>query len=743
MKKSKTMQIVMIRAGAEARRSKLNEPGVEQIYLAILKISQMSSERIAPSSSERGAIDAEIAELKKIFEDAGVDAESAYTRLQAAPVGTGTAITEERHTAVLSLLEQAEQFADGELTTPAVLRAIFKRPTAAVQMANGKGDMPPIAGEIDDDDETMPGVMPQPRQEQGRKEMFMDASDNSVSGGGSEARRTDRSDGGSQRETSELAGFVMPQMPDASEFNTSALTIFDPLDDDDSEAEDASSEWKTPDISDGRGKPDDGGEKPQDDKKEPPEEPEPPKQEPKKKTTAKKEGVDLGAILFELQKRRENGGTMPEEPEPEEAPPEKKKPAPEPEPAPVKPEPEQPEPPKKKPGEGIDLVAIMRELRERRESGESGGDEPETKPDPNKPAPKAKSAPVKNTGSQTPSPKTAGQSTTPKKTPVKTETKRDVPPPPKTEPPKKAEPPQKTIAPTANEPKKTEFLGATYSGGLGYAVTIYIVGVLITVGLFWGLSLLLKRFYHPANLDPSSYDWFFLVVYMTGAYFLLRVIPGLFWQRFKPFSLFLDGLLFSAYVVVAASTFLNTVEIQTKNGDIYLKILAGIFVLGALIRANGKIRMLPDTRGITKETQYWFSKLTGSPDKIFYSGALVTLFLPVVIGTVYWILEMQPHKSVLIYFFVVGWFLLVFLPQSQTLWYSEYEYGNSRVQKKRKAVCEGWMMQMILLFPIGFMLFLSYLYGWFPLPIWEIVLLSFFALTYVIGTISTIINNRK
>jgi len=738
MKKSKTMQIVMIRAGAEARRNKLSEPGVEQIYLAILKISQMSSERIAPSSSERGAIDAEIAELKKIFEEAGVDAESAYERLLATPVKTGSAMEEERRTAAHALLERAEQKSDGELTTPAVLRAILEQPTSTVQMANGKGGMPPIAGEIDDDDETMPGVMPQPRQEQGRKEMFMDASDNSVSGGGSEGRRTDRSDGGSQRETSELAGFVMPKMPDASEFNTSALTIFDPLDDDDSDAEDASSGWKTPDISGGRGKPDDGGEKPQDDKEEPPEEPEPPKQEPKKKTTAKKEGVDLGAILLELQRRRENGGTAPEEPEPEEAPPEKRKPAPEPEPEPAKPEPEKPEPPKKKPGEGIDLVAIMRELRERRESGESDDDEPETKPDPKRPAPKAASAPVKSTGSQTTPKKQSGtQGTAPKKTPVKAEPKRNVSPPPKTEPPKM------TTPPVADEPKKTEFLGATYSGGLGYAVTIYMIGVVVTVGLFWGLSLLLKRFYHPANMDPSAYDWFFLVVYMTGAYFLLRVIPGLFWQRFKPFSLFLDGLLFSAYMVVAASTFLNTVEIQSKNGDIYLKILAGIFVLGALIRANGKIRMLPDTCGITKETQYWFSKLTGSPDKIFYSGALITLFLPVIAGTVYWVLEMQPHKSFLIYLFVAGWFLLVFLPQSQTLWYSEYEYGNSRVQKKRKAACEGWMMQMILLFPIGLMLFLSYLYGWFPLPIWEIVLLSFFALTYVIGTISTIINNRK
>ncbi|HRX57706.1 MAG TPA: hypothetical protein P5075_02930 [Eubacteriales bacterium] len=737
MKKSKTMQIVMMRAGAEARRNKLREPGIEHIYLAILKISQMSSERIAPSSSEREAIDAEIAELQKIFADAGVDAESAYERLLAAPAKTGTAMEEERRTAAHALLERAEKIADGELTTPAVLRAILERPSGAVEMANGKGDVPPGAGEIDDDDETIPGVMP-PRQEQGRKEMFMDASDNSVSGGGSEGRRTDRSDGGSQREASALAGFVMPKMPDASEFNKSALTIFDPVDDDDSEPERASSGWKTPTISDRHGRTDVDDEKPRDDEPEPPEEPEPPKEEPKKKTTtSKKEGVDLGAILQELKKRRENGETTPDEPE--EAPPEKVKPEPDP-----KPEPPKPEPPKKKSGEGIDLAAIMRELRERRESGESDDDEPETKPDPKKPAPNVNSAPVKSTKPQAAQKKPVGtQGTGPKKTPVKTEPKREVPPPKKQEPPTVEPPSIKSAAPAAAEPKTTEFLGSTYSGGLAYAVTIYIVGVLVTVGLFWGLSLLLKRFYHPADMDPSAYEWFFLVVYMTGAYFLLRIVPGLFWQRFKPFSLFLDGLLFSAYVVVAANTFLSTVEIQTKNGDIYLKILAGILVLGALIRANGKIRMLPDTRGITKETQYWLSKLTGSPDKIFYSGALVTLFLPVVIGTVYWVLEMQPHKSVLIYFFVIGWFLLVFLPQSQTLWYSEYEYGNSRAQKKRKAACEGWMMQMILLFPIGLMLFLSLLYGWFPLPTWEIVILSFFALTYVIGTISTIINNRK
>ncbi len=713
MKQSKTMQNVMMRARGEALKAKLSVPQMEHIYLAILKVSQLTSERIAPSSSERDAIDAEIIELQQIFKRAGVDAKSAEVLLRPLLLHPGRQQNGEHESGFDILCKQVHIPPDGVITAPALLKVILDHPTSIISMANGERDIPPIEEDIWADEETQPANMPGPQKEQGREELSMGAGSNNVRSGGAETQHTDRSDGASFREASEHGGFVMPEMPDSSEFNVSSLTIFDVSDVREKEPEDSQPDLHDPNPTGERN----GAESSSDEEHLEPEPAplkklEPNEETPEKKpSSSKREGIDLGAILMELRNKRESGEDALPEPQEEDSYEPDAKPAivDEPEPEPEKEVPLEPEKPKERTDEGVDLLAIMRELREHREN--SGDDDSDAE----EPVSQNKHSP------QNPTQGTA-------------------PPPPHNKPAREQkrasrETPQSKV-------KKTEFLGSTYSGGLAYAITIYTVAIVLTVGLFWGLSLILDRFYHPENVDPASYKWLFMVVYVTGCYFLLRIIPGLFGQRFKPFALFLDGLLFSAYVVYMTQTFLSTVAMQTQHGDVYIKIAAGIFVLGALIRANGKIRMLPDTRGITKETQYWVSKLTGSPDKIFYSGALITLFVPVIIGTVYWILNMQPHKSVLIYFFITGWFLLVFLPQSQTLWYSEYSYGNSNAQIKRKAACEGWMMQMILLFPIGMLMFLSLLYGWFPLPVWEIVLLSFFGLTYVIGTISTISNGK-
>ena len=60
MEQSKTLQNVMIRARGEALRLHAAAPAEEHVYLSLLKVSTLTSEKIAPSSSERASIDEEI-----------------------------------------------------------------------------------------------------------------------------------------------------------------------------------------------------------------------------------------------------------------------------------------------------------------------------------------------------------------------------------------------------------------------------------------------------------------------------------------------------------------------------------------------------------------------------------------------------------------------------------------------------------------------------------------------------------
>ncbi len=80
--------------------------------------------------------------------------------------------------------------------------------------------------------------------------------------------------------------------------------------------------------------------------------------------TPKREGVDLGAIMEELRQKRLRGESGEESDEPAKTPEPVKKPEPEVQ----KPS----EPPAKKSDDGVDLGAIMQELRERRMRGDQG-----------------------------------------------------------------------------------------------------------------------------------------------------------------------------------------------------------------------------------------------------------------------------------------------------------------------------------------------------------------------------------
>ena len=142
MEQSKTLQNVMIRARGEALRLHAAAPAEEHVYLSLLKVSTLTSEKIAPSSSERASIDEEIKKINEILKSAGVDAEAAeeVLRSELASVPAGSAAT--ANARILELFGRAAHYAKDKLTAPAVLMALLENPTDAITRANG-GVLPP------------------------------------------------------------------------------------------------------------------------------------------------------------------------------------------------------------------------------------------------------------------------------------------------------------------------------------------------------------------------------------------------------------------------------------------------------------------------------------------------------------------------------------------------------------------------------------------------------------------------
>jgi predicted nucleic acid-binding Zn ribbon protein len=766
MEQSKLVQNILVRARNEALAMRAQSMQIEHIYLAILKVSTLTSEKIAPTSLERDAIDKEIEELKQIFEREQVNVASAGILLRGWMKTKPFLRKQDAEEEVEAFMARAGQKARDGLKSTDLLRAIFDEPKEFILWAN-EGKEPDKKDEIiiplDDDlfdAETAPGELPKeyskkpetppaPHADQGRDEMYPIPGANSQSGGGSEKASSDPNGGSSHSNSDAKKRMVLPSF-DPNEFSGPALTIHNLGDGDGPVSGIFDIEPKK--KPEGGKKPDDPDDQPETQHDEP--EPMPEKKKPSSGAGApskKDEGIDLGAIMEDLRKRRLSGDTAPEEddepvapakkdppkPAAEEAKPKREgvdlgaimeelrqkrlrgesgeetgEPAKTPEPV-KKPEPEAPRPsetPAKKSDDGVDLGAIMQELRERRMRGDQGdGDAAPAQKPVTKPAPKPVTKPQASAGSTAPNPVKPAASTI--KTPTSTKTGRQI--------------------------KTTELLGTTYKGGVFLATLKYLLRICIIFASIIGVFVLLKALV-PYPSDREAYlGWYLSAMMIIAVYYLLRVIPGLIERKRPPFAQSLKSLL--TVIVIAFLTELFFELVYVSSGwVIAIKIMAGVTFLLVLNFGFGKIRLMPDTDNVVINQKFWFGTMSGSPDKLSNQALMVTCMGPIIVATVFWILNRTLNAVALIYMFIVFWYMLLYITNCQSRWYSEECSKLSQKEKKRKKRADFLFAQVVLLTVPAFLLFLSLLFHWFPVPVWAIIVYSIFGLIYIIGTLASI-----
>ena len=654
MEQSKLVQNIIVRARNEALAMRAQSPQAEHIYLAILKVSTLTSEKIAPTSPERAAMDAEIAELNKTLEREQIAADSVGGLLRDWLKTKPFLKKQEAEEEVLTLFTRAGEQAKDKLKAADLLRAILSEPKEFIRLSNNgkKPDTQEIPLQPEDNDlfdaETAPGELPKefpqrpqdspdPNKDQGRGEIYAIPGANSQSDAGSERANQNPSGSPSHSNSEAKKRMVLPSF-DPNEFSGPSLTIHNLGDGDGSISGvfDDAPQTKQ-----------DSGKK----KDEPDDQPEPKPEAGKSAPEAEKPemgaeakpkggGIDLGGIMEELRQRRLNGETQKpaeaETPEPTKS-------------EPIKPAAEEPKPKR----EGVDLGAIMEEMRQKRLHGESGGQDGEPE--------QAHTEPPKKPADEPPKPA--------KVPPQKSEDGVDLGaimqelrerrihgeqnngdspsnPKPVNKPAVKPQPPEKTVptithqqpantheaksAVSGEKNRTTEFLGKTYKGGVLSAVLKYLLRIVLYFAVLIGAGVLIAALSSFTGEQAVYLLWYLSAMIVLAVYYLLRIIPGLIERKFPPFAQSIRSLLSVAMVWCVTELFFETVFVSTGWVNT-LKIITGIVSAIILLAGYGMIQSLPNTKGLEVDMKFWFRTLSGSPDKLSHEAFLISCIGAVII----------------------------------------------------------------------------------------------------------------
>lgn len=129
-----SMRFVMVRARSEAAALKTEEMYTEHLFLALLKLSEMTAEEISPTSRHKQQMDEDIAEVRRLLKKAEIESRSGRSKLRKILQDEKT--FETGRSSVEIILSQAAKSAGDDIITAAkVLTVILTEPTPILKTA--------------------------------------------------------------------------------------------------------------------------------------------------------------------------------------------------------------------------------------------------------------------------------------------------------------------------------------------------------------------------------------------------------------------------------------------------------------------------------------------------------------------------------------------------------------------------------------------------------------------------------
>lgn len=279
---------------------------------------------------------------------------------------------------------------------------------------------------------------------------------------------------------------------------------------------------------------------------------------------------------------------------------------------------------------------------------------------------------------------------------------------------------------TGSKPKRFTKLGLfTYRGGVFAAgLQYFLFGLLIPFGLLFGLDRFTGLISHPATPFVSFLAGSYIVFWM---YYILHGVSLLIGLSNLPTRHFLDMTLFCALLFGLARVY--SIAYRLYGMPVWLRVTLSVLWVLSLMLGAYMFRYLVGEDDLAK-TRIMFKNVEGTPAMIFFRFLTKQLILPVLIFSVFWIFQFSiPSwlgKAFSIWAFLWVWNVIF------TMWRCvELRYENTSRNLRGEVFCRFMFREHVLLFPIEMMLFLHWLFGWFPMQAWVIALLGVYGFIWL------------
>ncbi len=270
----------------------------------------------------------------------------------------------------------------------------------------------------------------------------------------------------------------------------------------------------------------------------------------------------------------------------------------------------------------------------------------------------------------------------------------------------------------------------TYRGGIVSAfIQYFLFGILVPTGLLY----VLNHFTGVVSEIPNSTVGLLLYIfYCLWGFYILRGVCMLVGLWSKPFAEMLDIIVDVAFVFALGTSVVKAYDLPEY--PTWIRIVVSILVFIILAAGEGLFKLMNDEGNIT-ETKIMFRNFKGSPSMIFFRYLTGNLKLAALIASIFWIGKITPpvwlEKTLWIVGFIWVWTLMI------SMWHCLVLRNNA---SKRRHIGERivffiFSLQTYLSIP-ALVVFLHWLFDWFPMKTWVIVLISIWGLGALIQSYS-------
>lgn len=274
--------------------------------------------------------------------------------------------------------------------------------------------------------------------------------------------------------------------------------------------------------------------------------------------------------------------------------------------------------------------------------------------------------------------------------------------------------------------RKTKIGLFTYRGGTAAAaIQYFLFGILIPFAVLFALELLTGIVGAP----PTPFVQFLVSTFIIfWFYYLLRGVARLVGLANNAFSHFL--MLLSDLGLIAALAMNVCTVWQMEAAPVWLRIVTCLAAILVVLVGAVLFDHLRSEGDVTK-TKIMFRNVEGTPAKIFFQNLTRQLMVPLLVFSVIWIfrIKVPVWLNKVLWIYAISWVwtnigMIWNCIALRCVSSSRYHKGKKFAMFLRTA--------HIMLGPVAIVVFLHWLFAWFPMKTWVIILLAVYSLLSLI-----------